>query len=126
MDCGSDNRPLKIAIGPYGKWANEFIPPDTPEGKLLSMGIKAIPVLIDSLADKSLSDSQRAWILVLLFSATGQNDPRQDRVLVRINTWRRAGRFGVVSRVRSHPAGWDSRPRVMAPADGLIAKTRID
>ena len=71
------NRRLKIVAGTYGKWAHEFVPPNTPEGRLLGMGIKAAPVLIESLRDKSLSDKKRAWLLALLFSATGQNDPRE-------------------------------------------------
>jgi hypothetical protein len=66
---------LKVVAGTYGKWAHEFVPPGTPEGKLLSMGIKAVPALVESLKDKSLSDKKRAWILTLLYSATGENDP---------------------------------------------------
>ncbi len=45
------------------------------------MGIKAVPALVQSLGDKSLSDKKRAWILALLFSATGENDPRDSNVL---------------------------------------------
>jgi hypothetical protein len=75
------NQRLKIVAGTYGKWAHGFVLPDTPEGRLLGMGIKAAPVLIESLGDKSLSDKKRAWILTLLFSVTGQNDPRQSGAL---------------------------------------------
>ena len=45
------------------------------------MGIKSAPPLIESLADKSLSENKRAWLLALLFTATGQNDPRIPNVL---------------------------------------------
>ena len=70
------NKRLKIVAGTYGKWAHKFVPPTTPEGKLLDTGVKAVPVLIEALADKSLSEKKRAWLLALLFSATGENDPR--------------------------------------------------
>ena len=69
------NRRLKVIVGTYGKWAYNFVPPTAPEGRLLATGIKAVPVLVQSLEDKSLSDKKRAWILALLFSATGENDP---------------------------------------------------
>jgi hypothetical protein len=75
------NQRLKIVAGSYGEWAHKFVPPNTPEGKLLGMGVKAAPALIESLRDKSLSDKKRAWILALLFSATGENDPRESGAL---------------------------------------------
>jgi hypothetical protein len=67
---------LKVVAGTYGEWAHKFVPPTAPEGRLLGMGIKAVPALIEALGDRSLSDQKRAWILSLLFSATGENDPR--------------------------------------------------
>jgi hypothetical protein len=70
------NQRLKVVAGTYGEWAHKLVSPNSPEGKILGMGIKAVPTLVDSLADKSLSDKKRAWILALLFSATGENDPR--------------------------------------------------
>lgn len=69
------NRRLKIVAGTYGEWAHKFVPPNTPEGKLLSMGIKAVPALVEALGDKSLSENKRAWILTLLYSVTGEHDP---------------------------------------------------
>jgi hypothetical protein len=72
---------LKIVAGTYGKWAHEFVSPATPEGRILGAGVKAIPVLIDSLGDKSLSNRKRGWIFALLFSATGENDPRNADVV---------------------------------------------
>lgn len=45
------------------------------------MGIKAVPTIIESLGEKSLSDNKRAWLLALLFSATGINDPRKSSAL---------------------------------------------
>ena len=49
--------------------------PDTPQGQLLKMGVKAIPVLMKSL-NESFSSEERAWILSLLFGVTGRNDPQ--------------------------------------------------
>ncbi|MGO9114239.1 MAG: hypothetical protein ACLP9L_33915 [Thermoguttaceae bacterium] len=67
---------LKIVFGAYARSAQKFIPPNTPEGRLLNMGVTATPALIESLKDESLSDNKRAWIFSLLFSITGENDPR--------------------------------------------------
>jgi hypothetical protein len=75
------NQRLKVVAGTYGEWAHKFVPPNSPEGRVLSMGIKAVPALVESLGNKSLSDRKRAWILTLLFSATGDNDPRESSVL---------------------------------------------
>ena len=75
------NQRVKVVVGTYGEWAHKFVPPTTPEGRLLGMGIKAVPTLIESLADKSLSEKKRAWILSLLFSATSENDPCDTSVL---------------------------------------------
>ncbi len=59
------------------------------------MGVKAVPALVESLGDKSLSDKKRAWILALLFSATGENDPRDSGVLgdyeIRETGWQVSG-----------------------------------
>jgi hypothetical protein len=71
------NKRLKIVAGTYGEWAHKFVAPTTPEGRILGAGLKAVPVLVESLVDNSLSDNKRAWILTLLFSATGENDPRE-------------------------------------------------
>ncbi len=68
---------LVVADG-YGPWAHEFVAPTSPPGQILTLGWKAVPVLFDELARTDLPDKQRAWILALLFSITGANDPRDD------------------------------------------------
>ena len=69
--------PLQIIAGNYDPKAyGDFIGPDTPAGQLLALGWKAVPVLIDTLESKDGSGNQCAWILALLFTITGQNDPR--------------------------------------------------
>ena len=67
---------LKVAAGTYGPWAHALISPESPQGKLLAMGLKAVPSLIESLQSKKASLETRAWMLSLLFSITGENDPR--------------------------------------------------
>ena len=69
------NKPVNHVMGKYGAWAYSQVPLDSPQGQLLNMGVKAIPVLMESLDDKSISAEKRAWILSLLFGVTGQNDP---------------------------------------------------
>jgi hypothetical protein len=83
---------LKIVAGTYGTWAHKFVSPSTPEGSILSVGVKAVPSLIEALADKSLSENKRAWLLALLFSATGENDPRRP--------------FGAVGAYEYRETGW--------------------
>jgi hypothetical protein len=85
------SKPLKVVAGTYGKWAHEFVPPTTAEGRILGAGLKAVPVLIEALANRSLSDNKRAWILSLLFSATGENDPRDFSGAVGAYRYREAG-----------------------------------
>jgi len=75
------SRSLKIVAGTYGKWAYEFIPPDSPEGQLLSMGLVAVPTIIESLHNDALTNEKRAWLLGILFSLTSENDPRQGSAL---------------------------------------------
>jgi hypothetical protein len=68
--------PVKVVVGSYGEWAYEFVDPKSPEGKLLSMGIQAAPILIEALQDESFTQKKRVWILSLLFSITGEKDPQ--------------------------------------------------
>lgn len=72
---------LKIIAGTYGPWAHKLIPPDSPGGELLGMGLKAVPTLIDSLNNKSLSDGKRAWLLGILYSLTSEIDPRDNAII---------------------------------------------
>ena len=74
-------KPVKVVAGSYGPWAHMFVSLDSPEGKLLEMGLKAAPQLIEELQKDTISDEKRAWIFSLLFSITGENDPRRGDVL---------------------------------------------
>ena len=76
-----DKKKLKVMAGTYGRSAHEFIPPDTPEGKLLSMKLEAVPTLIESLHEESMTPAKRAWLLGILFSLTSENDPRRGDAL---------------------------------------------
>ncbi|MDB4439470.1 hypothetical protein N9153_00955 [Planctomicrobium sp.] len=75
------SRNLKIVAGTYGEWAHEFIPPDSPVGKLLNMGFPAVPTIIELLHDKTMTKEKRAWLLGILFSLTSENDPRDSSAL---------------------------------------------
>jgi tetratricopeptide (TPR) repeat protein len=72
---------VRVLAGSYGKQAHVFIAPTSPAGKLLDLGWKAVPLLLDELARDKLEPERRAWVLALLFGITGQNDPRRDGVL---------------------------------------------
>jgi hypothetical protein len=74
---------LKVVAGTYGPWAYDLVGPLSPQGELLSMGYAAIPPLVDELADPRLGPGPRAVVLSLLFSLTGENDPR-DRSDLRV------------------------------------------
>lgn len=69
--------PLKVVAGTYDEWAYDFVPLNTNRGWVLHQGFDAVPVLVNMLDDKTLTSRQRAEILSLLFSITGQNDPRE-------------------------------------------------
>lgn len=72
---------IKIVAGKYAKWAHGFIRPKSPQGRLLDMGLRAAPPLIEALQDETISAEKRAWILSLLYSVTGLNDPRRGNAL---------------------------------------------
>lgn len=71
-----DKRKPKVVAGTYGKWAHEFLSPDSAQGKLLALGLPAVPPLLETLEDPKLTTTRRAVVLSLLFSLTGQVDPR--------------------------------------------------
>jgi hypothetical protein len=66
---------LKVVGGTYGNWAYDLVPPDSPQGKLLAIGIPAVPTLLEALDNPKLKPKRRAIVLCLLYSLTGQNDP---------------------------------------------------
>jgi hypothetical protein len=73
---------LRIVAGTYGNWAYEMVPPDSAQGRILSSGLPAVPVLLFALGEKDLTTPRRAIILTLLFSLTGQNDPTEEEGVV--------------------------------------------
>jgi hypothetical protein len=68
---------LKVVSGTYGEWAHDFVALDSAQGKLLAMGLRAVPPLLEKLEEPQLTPGTRAVVLSLLFSLTGQNDPRE-------------------------------------------------
>jgi hypothetical protein len=83
--------PLRILVGSYGSEAHDFIKPDSPAGRVLALRWKAVPALLEALADDKLTPEKRGWILSLLFSITGRQDPRwPNGVLIRYQ-WREEG-----------------------------------
>ncbi|MBI4600586.1 MAG: tetratricopeptide repeat protein [Planctomycetes bacterium] len=90
--AGLDPRePLKVIAGHYGPWAHGFIAPDSPQGKLLALGWKAVPALLDEVAKEQIDPARRAWALSLLFAITGRNDPRLRPGVLGAHSWREAG-----------------------------------
>jgi hypothetical protein len=70
--------PVKFVEGDYGEEAHDFIEPDSPPGKLLTIGWLAVPMMIDAALDEELDSVQRAWLLALLGSITHSHDPRDE------------------------------------------------
>ena len=68
--------PAKILIGSYTKNVHDYIKPDSPSGKILTLDWKAVPELIDAAVSDKTNPQRRAKILALLYSITNQNDPR--------------------------------------------------
>ena len=69
--------PLRFIDGQYDPEVHgDFIPPESPSGKLLLLGWVAVPAMIDALEAKELHADKRGWLLGLLYSITSVNDPR--------------------------------------------------
>jgi hypothetical protein len=74
--AGIDEKAKVMVVGgTYGNWAHDLVPPDSPQGKLLAIGLPAVPPLLEVLDDPKLKPQRRAVVLSLLYSVTGQNDP---------------------------------------------------
>lgn len=71
-----DRQACKIIQGKYGQWAHEFIDPKSDYGRLLTLGWLAVPTLIEELELQGQVPERRAHLLSLLFSITGENNPR--------------------------------------------------
>ena len=70
-----DSHELVVVYGTYGKWAHGSVSPESPQGKIMSLGMKAVPSLVKHLTDKSYSARKRAFILSMLHSVTGIKKP---------------------------------------------------
>jgi len=69
--------PIIIFDGHYSPLAHDMlIPPDTPVGRILTLGWQAVPVMVDELGSPAITPGRRAWLEGLLFSVTACNDPR--------------------------------------------------
>ena len=66
---------VKVLAGAYSKDAHSFIPPDSPAGRVLSFGWKAVPQMIDECLNEATPPRQRAWMLALLHSITTYHSP---------------------------------------------------
>ncbi|MFK7820842.1 MAG: hypothetical protein AB8G99_19165, partial [Planctomycetaceae bacterium] len=73
---------IRIVEGPYGEWAHDFIPPESVLGQILTTGWKAVPALLDELENESQTLAERAHTLAILFSITGQVDPRGEAIIM--------------------------------------------
>lgn len=71
-----DRQKCKIVDGKYGPWAHKFVDPKSEYGRLLTLGWSAVPKLIEELNRERVTPNRRAHLLALLFSITGENDPR--------------------------------------------------
>ena len=71
--------PVLMVDGRYGKWLYGEIDPKSPAGMLLALGRSAVLPMIDELDAPEITPQRRAWLLALLFSVTGCNDPRGPR-----------------------------------------------
>ena len=81
--------------------------------------------VVESLGDKSLSDKKRAWILSLLFSATGENDPCDPSVLGEYE-YRDAGWQVWGNKSGEGPSGGLQLPDEGPASDGKIDPEAMD
>ncbi len=77
--------PINLVAGTYGEWAHDFLAPDTIQAQILSMGLPAVPTLIQALEQQDLSPRKKAHVFALLFSLTGEHDPRNTTALGNCN-----------------------------------------
>jgi tetratricopeptide (TPR) repeat protein len=73
-----ENGPVKVLGGSYDVGAHKLIPPESPAGRLLTLGWKAVPILLAELERKDLTENRRSWVLAMLFGITGYHDPRSE------------------------------------------------
>lgn len=89
---------LKVLAGAYTEDCHDFIPPNSPAGKLLAAGWKSVPDLVEEASKEDLNPRKRAWLFSLLFTVTRLNDPREVDALgpyaSRNRGWAVVGGFG--------------------------------
>ena len=87
--------PVKIVAGTYGPWAHDFVSPKSPEGRILQLGPKSLPAILEILKEPGTDAVRKAWLFGLLFAITREHDPRD--------------RFGssVLPNNRSLDGGWE-------------------
>ncbi len=73
-----ESKKLIMVQGTYGRWAHDSVAPDSPQGKILSLGLKAVPTLITHSAIETYSPKKRSMIFSMLYSATGIHEPSDD------------------------------------------------
>src|SRR5262249_27550126 len=66
-----DKGPVQILEGPYGEDARGFIGPDSGAGRLLALGWRAVPALLDALDDEAAPGQRRGGAVALPPPATG-------------------------------------------------------
>ena len=97
-------QPVKLVEGGYRESVHkEFISPDSPPGQLLRLGWPAVPVLIDSLENEEMEPVKRAWVLGMLYSITGENDPTGTEVLKIFS-----GEVGILGKAVIAHKGWSA------------------
>jgi hypothetical protein len=69
-----ERQKVLILLDDYDEEAHDFIDPKSPQGQLLAMKWQAVPGLLESLEDETLSFRKRAWIFALLISITRERD----------------------------------------------------
>ncbi|MEM7013265.1 MAG: hypothetical protein AAF585_17475, partial [Verrucomicrobiota bacterium] len=58
----------------YTEAAHDYIPPESPMGRLLGVGSKAAPMLVDAINSGVMNKHQKAWAFAVLISLTGIED----------------------------------------------------
>jgi len=75
IDALPSKAPVQILVGRYGSWADGFVPPQSPAGKLFEAGWRAVPALISYVRRKDGDPVRKGWAFAILYSATGWFKP---------------------------------------------------
>ncbi len=86
----NDRAPLQIVGGPLPPDSKVgFFPADSQPHRILRWHWKAVPALLDELANEKITAMKRAWILGLLHTITGSFDPTEARSVLPDHQWLR-------------------------------------